>query len=285
MSTPAVPAWKKLGLKVKENIGKDPLTGKVQTIPAAATPGKKRQSTTEADTENPDAPKKPPKRVKLPKAERKPPPEADQLAYLRQYHDDRANWKFSKQKQNWILRSVYSIPETYADALVAYLGGLQGGAKDRAIEEAEEVVKRWNEYMTATDEPKQEDAKKAEAKEDDATKKKETDAKEETISKAVPPSEPNARLARLIIQSLTGATVKLELLEEEEDITADATTENAQTEALEKSEEPEKPAKRKEDSEKKESKKEKKEKKEKKDKKDKSETKEKKDKKDKKDRK
>lgn len=291
MSQPAmIPAWKRLGLKVKENIIKDPLTGQVQA--SAPISNNKRQSPSTTST---DTPKKPPKRVKLPKAERKPPPEADQLAYLRQYHTDRSNWKFSKQKQNWILRSVFGItthgnggiPDEYKDALMSYLEGLQGGAKDRIVDDAKEVVNQWNEYMTTPEEkPKEEEeeVKETEATDENQQKEKENattskDASKEKVT--VPPSESKARLAKAIIKNLTGVEVKLELLEDEEVVQNHETEETTKLKVDEEGKvekEDESKSEKKHKKEKKDTK-EKKEKSEKKEKKEKSEKKEKKDKK------
>lgn len=305
MSQPAaiVPAWKRLGLKVKENISKDPLTGQVQATKANTKANNKRQSPSTTTTDE-QTQKKPPKRVKLPKADRKPPPEADQLVYLKQYHTDRANWKFSKQKQNWILRSVFGtpgsvggVPDEYKAALMSYLEGLQGGARERIVEEAQGVVTQWNEFMTApVEKPKdeeKEEEKEPEAEEATEPESTETQGKKEKAKPkvpekiVVPPSEPVARLAKAIIKSLTGTVVTLELLEDEE-VVEEATVPEDTTEPEVKTTEPEaepeeseeeititekdlekKPKKEKKDKKEKSNKKEKKEKKEKKDKKEK----------------
>lgn len=126
-----VPAWKRLGLELKptdEALAPQTLTDANEKI------AKKRPAARE---------KKPPKRVKLPKLERKPAPEKDQLAYLRQFHNDRAAWKFSKQKQNWILRNLAAIPSDYEEALVEYVKSIQGGARRRVVGDLEAVVVQW----------------------------------------------------------------------------------------------------------------------------------------------
>ncbi|KAF5095879.1 hypothetical protein D0Z00_002966 [Geotrichum galactomycetum] len=275
MSAPVVPAWKKLGLKVKEDIRKDPLTGQVQAIPinnkSAATNDTTNKNKRPADNNNNDddkgdKTKKPPKRVKLPKAERKAPPESDNLVYLRQYHTDKNNWKFSKQKQNWILKNVYEIEADYVDHLLAYLKGLQGGARERVTQESFEVITHWNEYMKAPVEPEETEPVEAEdeKKEENTTTTDET-TKDNTDEKATkkankkeeapppPPTEPKARRAQTIFNVLTGNLVPLELLEEEATTTipdpaAPTTTEPsvAEQETLE-SEEPEKKTKEKKD--------------------------------------
>jgi hypothetical protein len=276
MATPVIPAWKKLGLKVKEDIRKDPLTGQVQATPAAAQnkPATNDNNKRPADSsEDSEKTKKPPKRVKLPKAERKAPPESDNLVYLRQYHTDRANWKFSKQKQNWILKNVYEIQADYAAHLMAYLKGLQGGARERVTQESFEVITHWNEYMKAPAEP--EESEDEEKKEENTTTDETKDNNDEKATKKAdkkedasppPPTELKARRAQTIFNLLTGNLVPLELLEEEATTMPDAaptTAENenpvAEKEALQ-SEEPEKKTEEKKDKKEKKSKKEKKDK-------------------------
>lgn len=143
-----VPAWKRLGLQVKTDIEDDPLRTTTHlehdtiTNKIAKKLAKKRKL---EDAKREEQEKKPPKRVKLPKSKRKPPPEKDQLLYLRQYAEDLDNWKFSKQKQNWILKNIIDIPAQYEDALVVYVEGLQGGARDRLVPELKKVVDAWNE--------------------------------------------------------------------------------------------------------------------------------------------
>lgn len=56
------------------------------------------------------------------------------LAYLRQYHEDRANWKFNKNHQNHILKNLFDInavPLEYAPLIYEYIKGLQGGVRTR----------------------------------------------------------------------------------------------------------------------------------------------------------
>ena len=284
MSTPVIPAWKKLGLKVKEDIRKDPLTGQVQATPASNKPATSDNNNNKrsADSiEDSEKTKKPPKRVKVPKAERKAPPESDNLVYLRQYHTDRANWKFSKQKQNWILKNIYEIQADYVDHLMAYLKGLQGGARERVTQESFEIITHWNEYMKAPAEPEEgeaeaeaeAEAKDEEKKEDTTTDETKDNNDEKTTKKAKkedapppPPTEPKARRAQTIFNALTGNLVPLELLEEEVTAVPDATPTAAENETpvaekeVLQSEEPEKKTEEKKDKKEKKSKKEKKDK-------------------------
>lgn len=75
------------------------------------------------------------------------------LAYLLAYHTTRDTWRFEKAKQNWILRHAFSaamIPEDrYGDALKAYITGLLApAARDRLVEEANEIVKRGKDTIS-----------------------------------------------------------------------------------------------------------------------------------------
>ncbi len=160
------PAWKRLGLKIKRSLADDPLAiapvhlagistedDSSSAIESEATKteteSKKRKlekldedQTIEAKSVKKS--KKAPKRKKLPKNKRPAPPEKDQLAYLRTFYKDKEHWKFSKQKQNWLLRNIRQIPEKYDDYLKAYLSTMKGGSRDRLIQEMKEVVEKWN---------------------------------------------------------------------------------------------------------------------------------------------
>ncbi|RMY73651.1 hypothetical protein D0863_03733 [Hortaea werneckii] len=70
---------------------------------------------------------------------------AEYVEYILQFHNDKANWKFNKNKQTELLKHLFNpwrIPAQYDDALVAYIEGLQGArAQQRVIEDAEAVLK------------------------------------------------------------------------------------------------------------------------------------------------
>ena len=141
-----IPAWKKIGLKIKDDVQDDPiaLTTHIEDVKVTNKQAKKLNKQKRKLEESNNDDKREPKRVKLPKSERAPPPEKDQLAYLRQYENDKLNWKFSKQKQNWILKNIKNIPKDYEAALQSYLEGLQGGSRKRVVDDLMEVIKKWN---------------------------------------------------------------------------------------------------------------------------------------------
>lgn len=180
----SIPAWKRAGLRVKaeqeaedealstKRIESDDLTSKqIKKISNK----RKLQDDTKHKTN-----KKPPKRVKLPKKERAPPPVKDQLTYLKQFHEDKEKWKFNKLKQNWILKNIKEIPADYEEALVSYLGTLQGGSRDRLVPELKEVINKWNaQYEEAEKKIEEQLAKKLEGGEPEKEKEKETKDKDD----------------------------------------------------------------------------------------------------------
>ncbi|CAZ82338.1 unnamed protein product [Tuber melanosporum] len=79
-----------------------------------------------------------------------------QIAYLLNYYQARSSWKFSKTKQNWIIRNIWNLSEFSAEvlqsALWAYVNGLAAqGPKDRLLTEAKEVAKTRREELGAVD--------------------------------------------------------------------------------------------------------------------------------------
>lgn len=67
------------------------------------------------------------------------------IAYLSQYHHDRASWKFQKIREAQLLKHVFSlehVPSEYNPALLAYLKGLKSeGARTRLRKGAQDVIK------------------------------------------------------------------------------------------------------------------------------------------------
>lgn len=188
-----VPAWKRLGLSVKKDVEDDALNttshlGDETVTNKIAKKLNKKRSKGSDDASKKE--KKPPKRQKLPKSERKPPPEKDQLAYLKQFSEDKDNWKFSKQKQNWLLKNIEHIPSVYESALKQYIDSIQGGARSRVESQLREVVDKWNEVAKKLEEKieaelfsnkKSEDDKeeKDDEKTNDDKSSKETEEKED----------------------------------------------------------------------------------------------------------
>ena len=59
-------------------------------------------------------------------------------------------WKFSKQKQNWLLKhffNVEEIPLAYDDLLVSYFQDLKGGSRTDLLKKCLSQVHSWNSYV------------------------------------------------------------------------------------------------------------------------------------------
>lgn len=121
-------------------------------------------------------------------------------------------WKFSKQKQNWLIKhffTVEEIPVAYDSLLISYFGDLQGRAKDELLEKCQAKAKEWNEYVTAEEEKikaiveapeaseKKED-EESEDKETESDKKKAEELKKEEEQKPVPIKEVAQRCHKLL---------------------------------------------------------------------------------------
>ncbi|EME83422.1 uncharacterized protein MYCFIDRAFT_81712 [Pseudocercospora fijiensis CIRAD86] len=68
----------------------------------------------------------------------------DYVEYLLQYQRDKDNWKFNKNKQNDLFRNLFNIsriPSEHTPAVVQYIKGLKGQARQRIAEQAEDVLK------------------------------------------------------------------------------------------------------------------------------------------------
>ncbi|WVW84860.1 hypothetical protein I302_106895 [Kwoniella bestiolae CBS 10118] len=56
---------------------------------------------------------------------------------------EEVNWKFSKAKQNWLIRNVFSsdeVPDRYVDLVLQYLKTVQGLSKTNLIESANKLI-------------------------------------------------------------------------------------------------------------------------------------------------
>lgn len=209
-----IPAWKKIGLKLDDNRDNTSFSGVVHLESAnvdksLAKKLNKRKRKEEEDKKKDSKQKKPPKRVKLPKSERAPAPEKDQLAYLRQYATDKENWKFSKQKQNWILKNLDNIPHEYEDNLISYIEGIQGGARDRLVEQLNEVANQWNEVCKAIEEKVNAELY-GDNNDDEKEKAEETEEKTPTVTRET------AIRTKKLLHALTDDPVEFLGLDDEE---------------------------------------------------------------------
>ncbi|RLV94913.1 Uncharacterized protein JA1_001332 [Spathaspora sp. JA1] len=210
-----VPAWKRIGLSVKkdsEDASLNIATTRVENADLTTKLIKKISNKNKSQSKH-KVEKKPAKRIKLPKGERPPPPVKDQLTYLKQYETDRANWKFNKSKQNWILKNIKDIPNEFESALFLYIENLQGGARDRIVTELKQIIEKWNvKYEEAERKIEEELASKKEGKEATTT--------EETKSETEPVNEINMDYAVRcfkLLKRLTDDVIEVKGAEDEEE--------------------------------------------------------------------
>ncbi|ODV60538.1 RNA-binding ribosome assembly factor RBP95 ASCRUDRAFT_35890 [Ascoidea rubescens DSM 1968] len=170
-----IPAWKRSGLKIRSQLAEDPLSLPTSTFTTKAfslndtnsnnsigaidldckNNSKKRKINSINDDSPMGTPRKIPKKPKKPKNERDTPPVKDQLIYLRSFTNDKENWKFSKSKQNWIIKNILNenqIPMTNFDPfLFNYIKDLQGGSKIRILNEFKSKIDTWNKIIDNVD--------------------------------------------------------------------------------------------------------------------------------------
>lgn len=237
------PAWKRLGLKVKAVVGKDPLAivtqreeGEDKTERKEKKQGKRKAE--DGARARPAKAAKAAKRVKLPRQERlqkqrQSAGEKDQLQYLRQFDEDREHWKFSKQKQNWLVKNIRHVPESCEGALLRYLESVQGGSRQRVAEAMAAVVQTWNTMVDEAEDQMRRDLAAAAAEAPDKPKKQPDHASE------TPPDYDYTVRAREVLRVLTGETLFLKSIDEpqpqlqvdvevaEEDVDVDAAAADA----------------------------------------------------------
>lgn len=104
----------------------------------------------------------------------------DALDYLNLYHNSRASWKFSKNREVWILRhslSTEAIPSSFNLALAVYIHGLKSDrAKLRLLSECQEILEKGESTSPINDSDEStldsmEDPKRREAYQDDAIRR------------------------------------------------------------------------------------------------------------------
>lgn len=234
------PAWKRLGLKVKAVVGKDPLAivtqreeGEDKTERKEKKQGKRKAE--DGARARPAKAAKAAKRVKLPRQERlqkqrQSAGEKDQLQYLRQFDEDREHWKFSKQKQNWLIKNIRQVPESYEASLLRYLESVQGGSRERIVEQMKAVVDTWNTMVDDAEEQMKRDLEETEEKDSDehATNTKKTKTKTKKTKqekpkkkaeqeKETPPDYDYAVRAREVHCVLSGEKLFLKSIDEEDE--------------------------------------------------------------------
>lgn len=103
-------------------------------------------------------------KVKRSKKERRDEKLQTYVEYIQLFSTDKDAWKFSKQKQNWILKN-WDNPVLSEDDLSLYLDSVQGGARDRMVQLLKKIV---NDYIK-----QEEEAEKAAKEKEEADQNKE----------------------------------------------------------------------------------------------------------------
>lgn len=139
--------------------GKDPAEvaaqSKSSALPEQPSPSKtpkkeKRPKKTKGVLGSTDTPAEPDE-----EAENSPKETPNYIRYLQQYHTDRSGWKFNKNRQNDLFKNIFNlhrIPVEHDAAVIEYISGLQGQARQRVANQAEEVLKAvWMQQNEGTD--------------------------------------------------------------------------------------------------------------------------------------
>lgn len=99
----------------------------------------------------------------------------DQIrTYIKTHHLSPSNWKFSKSRQNALLRSVFSLsalPSSYDSALLSYLRGLQGDAAKSRVRKMALQVRADDEVWLKGLEPSEKDKETRRAEYEGAVKR------------------------------------------------------------------------------------------------------------------
>ncbi|CAL9729966.1 hypothetical protein MOUN0_I03356 [Monosporozyma unispora] len=100
-------------------------------------------------------------------------------------------WKFSKQKQNWLIKHILNldeVPSHYDDLLISYFQDIQGRSRNELLDKARSIITEWNKYAIEQEEKikgivegNDEEAEKKEEK--DGAAKDESDETEEDKTK------------------------------------------------------------------------------------------------------
>lgn len=70
------------------------------------------------------------------------------LQYLRSWAQKHEDWRFQKTRQTWLLSHMYDrdqVPDKHFPALLAYLEGLRGRARELTVQKAEALMRELDE--------------------------------------------------------------------------------------------------------------------------------------------
>ena len=77
------------------------------------------------------------------------------IDYLQVWHEDRAAWKFNKNRQVWLLQHMFhpsSVDKTSFKILLKYLEGLKGAARQKTLKQAQKILEEGVEVHATTTE-------------------------------------------------------------------------------------------------------------------------------------
>nr|XP_005910357.1 PREDICTED: uncharacterized protein C7orf50 homolog [Bos mutus] len=75
------------------------------------------------------------------------------LEYLCSWAQKREDWRFQKTRQTWLLLHMYDrdqVPDEHFPALLAYLEGLRGRARELTVQKAEALMRELDEAGAGT---------------------------------------------------------------------------------------------------------------------------------------
>lgn len=76
------------------------------------------------------------------------------MNYLKLWHEHRDIWKFQKGRQIWLLKHMYNkekMLDSDFEILLQYLATMKGSARDRTLQQAESLIKKYDEDESKTD--------------------------------------------------------------------------------------------------------------------------------------
>lgn len=123
-------------------------------------------------------------------------------------------WKFSKQKQNWLLKNIFEmdeIPIEYNSLVESYFQDLKGGAREELVKRCQSKVEEWNDYVARQEEDikKMVEGEQQASEGGNAAAKEEGDTKEETEPQVVQPNKEIVQRAKGLLELLHDSPVEL----------------------------------------------------------------------------
>ncbi|AET37578.1 RNA-binding ribosome assembly factor RBP95 Ecym_1344 [Eremothecium cymbalariae DBVPG len=102
-----------------------------------------------------------------------------------------STWKFSKQKQNWLMKHLWdtnAIPNEYNPLVKSYVRGIEGRAKITLTDQCTDMLKKWDDWKMSQQETK--GAHDTISTPDDNTDDNNTSAKRDQVVAAEAAAEP-----------------------------------------------------------------------------------------------